>query len=132
MLGFPERRFGVPLIDGGSQRLPRVVGLGRALDLILTGRIIDAPEALAIGLITEMVPDGTHMERALELAEGLARFPQRTLLSDRAAAIKGAGMPLAEGLALEAQAGPTTFEDAVRGAERFVAGEGRKGEGAGV
>ena len=88
-LGYPERRWGVPLIDGGTQRLPRIVGLGRALDLILTGRMIDAAEALAIGLLTEVVPAGAHLQRALELAEGLARFPQRTMLADRRAAIEG-------------------------------------------
>src|ERR1700716_874157 len=105
-LGSPERRWGVPLIDGGTQRLPRIVGLGRALDLILTGRMIDAGEALAMGMLTEVVAPGAHLERALELAEGLARFPQRTMLADRRAAIEGFGLPLADGLTLEAQAGP--------------------------
>ncbi len=75
--GYPERRWGVPLIDGGTQRLPRIVGLGRALDLILTGRIIDAVEADSMGLVTELVAPGAHLDRALELAEGLAGFPQR-------------------------------------------------------
>ncbi len=131
-LGFPERRWGVPLIDGGTQRLPRVVGLGRALDIILTGRIMDAAEAHAIGLVNELVPPGAHVERALELANNLARFPQRTMLADRRAAIEGLGMPLAEGLRLEAQAGPEVFEDAVRGAARFAGGEGRSGAGAGA
>ena len=131
-LGYPERRWGVPLIDGGTQRLPRIVGLGRALDLILTGRIIDAQEALARGLLTELVAPGEHLERALELAEGLARFPQSTMLADRRAAIEGFGLPLSEALALEAAAGPEVFEDGNRGAERFAAGEGRGGEGAGV
>ena len=130
--GYPERRWGVPLIDGGTQRLPRIVGLGRALDLILTGRIIDAPEALAMGLITELVPAGSHLERALELAEGLARFPQSTMLADRRAAIEGLGMTLEQGLALEARAGPEVFEDGARGAARFAAGEGRGGAGAGA
>ncbi len=131
-LGYPERRFGVPLIDGGTQRLPRIVGLGRALDLILTGRIVDAREALAIGLLTEVVPPGAHLDRALQLADGLARFPQRTMLADRRAAIAGLGMPLADGLALEAAAGPDVFEDGARGAARFVGGEGRGGAGAGA
>jgi enoyl-CoA hydratase len=131
-LGYPERRWGVPLIDGGTQRLPRIVGLGRALDLILTGRMIDAAEALDMGLLTEVVAPGAHLERALELAEGLARFPQRTMLADRRAAIEGLGMPLAEGLALEAQAGPDVFSDGARGAARFAAGEGRGGAGAGA
>jgi len=131
-LGYPERRWGVPLIDGGTQRLPRIVGLGRALDLILTGRMIDAREALAMGLVTEVVAAGAHMERALALAEGLARFPQRTMLADRRAAIEGFGMPLADALALEAEAGPDVFEDGARGAARFAAGEGRGGAGAGA
>jgi len=131
-LGYPERRWGVPLIDGGTQRLPRIVGMGRALDLILTGRIIDAPEALAMGMLTEVVPAGRHLERALELAEGLARFPQRTMLADRRAALEGFGLPLADALALEAQAGPEVFEDGARGAARFAAGEGRGGAGAGA
>ncbi len=131
-LGYPERRWGVPLIDGGTQRLPRIVGLGRALDLILTGRMIDAEEALAIGLLTEIVAPGMHLERALELAEGLARFPQRTMLADRRAAIEGLGMSLAEALAMEAAAGPEVFADGARGAARFAAGEGRSGAGAGA
>jgi enoyl-CoA hydratase len=131
-LGYPERRWGVPLIDGGTQRLPRIVGLGRALDLILTGRMIDAKEALSIGLLTEIVPAGAHVERALALAEGLARFPQRTMLADRRAAIEGLGMTLSEGLALEAKAGPEVFADGARGARRFAAGEGRGGAGAGA
>ena len=131
-LGFPERRWGVPLIDGGTQRLPRIVGLGRALDLILTGRMLDAREALAIGLITEIVPPGAHLERSLALAEGLARFPQRTMLADRGAALEGLGMTLEQGLAREAASGPEVFEDGARGAARFAAGEGRGGAGAGA
>jgi enoyl-CoA hydratase len=131
-LGYPERRWGVPLIDGGTQRLPRIVGLGRALDMILTGRILGAEEALAMGLLTEVVPAGTHLDRALALAEGLAAFPQRTMLADRRAAIEGLGMTLAEGLAMEARAGPEVFEDGQRGAARFAAGEGRGGAGAGA
>ncbi len=79
----------MPLIDGGTQRLPRIVGLGRALDLILTGRIIDAGEAHAMGLLTEVVAEGAHLQRAIELANNLARFPQRTMLADRHAAIEG-------------------------------------------
>jgi len=132
MFGYPERRWGVPLIDGGTQRLPRIVGLGRALDMILTGRMLGAPEALSMGLLTEIVPPGAHLERALALAEGLASFPQSTMLADRRAAIEGLGLPLAQGLALEAAAGPEVFEDGVRGAARFAAGEGRGGAGAGA
>lgn len=131
-LGFPERRWGVPLVDGGTQRLPRIVGMGRALDLILTGRIVDAAEAHAIGMVTEVVAAGRHVERSIEMAEGLARFPQQTMLADRRAALEGFGLPLDEGLALEAQAGPETFMVAVEGAGRFASGEGRGGAGAGV
>jgi len=128
-LGFPERRWGVPLIDGGTQRLPRIVGMGRALDIILTGRMVPAEEALEIGLITEIVPPGEHVTRALEIAEALAAFPQETMLADRRSAIEGFGMTLEEGLELEAKAGPEVFQVAQRGAARFAGGEGRHGEG---
>jgi enoyl-CoA hydratase len=131
-LGFPERRWGVPLIDGGTQRLPRIVGQGRALDLILSGRIVDSAEAHAWGLLTEVVDDGAHLARALEVAEGLAGFPQDTLLADRAAALASFGHPLDAGLAIEAAAGLPTLQTALRGASRFAGGEGRGGAGAGV
>jgi enoyl-CoA hydratase len=131
-LGFPERRWGVPLIDGGTQRLPRIVGMGRALDLILTGRIVEAGEALAIGLLTEVVPAGKHLERALEMAEGLASFPQETMLADRRSAFEGLGLPLEEGLAREAEIGGAVSGVGVEGAARFAAGEGRGGSGSGV
>jgi enoyl-CoA hydratase len=131
-LGFPERRWGVPLIDGGTQRLPRIVGMGRALDLILSGRIVGAQEACDMGLVTEIVEDGRHVERALEYAEGLAAFPQETMLADRRAAIEGFGMTLEEGLKLEAESALPTREVAWRGASRFAGGEGRGGAGAGV
>ena len=101
--GLFERRWGVPLIDGGTQRLPRIVGMGRALELILTGRPVEAEEALRIGLVNEVVPAGRHLERALELAEQLAGFPQETMLSDRRATIEGAGLPLEEGLRARAR-----------------------------
>jgi enoyl-CoA hydratase len=131
-LGFPERRWGVPLIDGGTQRLPRIVGLGRALDLILSGRMVHSEEALGMGLLTEVVVPGRHLERALEYAEALAAFPQVTMLADRRAAIEGFGLPLEAALAVEAKAGLETFGVAAEGAARFAAGEGRGGEGAGV
>ncbi len=131
-LGYPERRWGVPLIDGGTQRLPRIVGLGRALDLILTGRIMEASEAHEWGLVNEIVAEGQHLERALELAEGLASFPQETMLADRRAAIEGLGMELDDALALEAKSGRRTLEVAIGGASRFAGGEGRGGKGAGV
>jgi enoyl-CoA hydratase len=131
-LGYPERRWGVPLIDGGTQRLPRIVGQGKALELILTGRIIEASEALDWGLVNEVVGPGGHLDRALELAEGLAGFPQETMLSDRRAALEGLGLPLEQALALEAELGRTSIEAGIRGAARFAAGEGRGGEGAGA
>jgi len=131
-LGFPERRWGVPLIDGGTQRLPRIVGLGRGLDLILTGRMVQTDEALAMGLVTEVVPEGQHLSRALEISEALARFPQETMLADRRAAIEGIGMTFEEGLRFEASAALEVFEVAQRGAARFAAGEGRGAAGAGA
>jgi enoyl-CoA hydratase len=127
--GCLERRWGVPLVDGGTQRLPRVVGVGRALDLVLTGRTVDAAEALAIGLVTEVVPAGSHVARALEIAERLAGFPQETLLSDRRALLAGLGRPLAEGLAVEAREGAGVMMVGTGGAARFAGGEGRGGAG---
>jgi enoyl-CoA hydratase len=131
-LGFPERRWGVPLIDGGTQRLPRVVGMGRAMDMILSGRIVEAEEALAMGLLNEVVAPGKHLERALEMAEGLASFPQETMLADRRSALEGLGLSLEEGLAREAEIGSAVSGVGVEGAARFAAGEGRGGAGAGV
>jgi enoyl-CoA hydratase len=128
-LGLPERRWGVPLIDGGTQRLPRLVGMGRALDLMLTGRLVDAQEALAIGLVTEVVPHGAHLDRALALADALAAFPQETMLSDRRAALEGSGMPLDQGIAHEAQLGRESILVGLAGAARFAGGEGRGGAG---
>ena len=130
--GCTERRWGVPLIDGGTQRLPRLVGAGRALDLVLTGRIVEAGEALAMGLVTELVPPGRHVERALELADDLAGLPQDSMLVDRRALLDGLGRPLADGLELERRLGGDHWESARTGAERFMDGEGRGGAGAGV
>jgi enoyl-CoA hydratase len=131
-LGFTERRFGVPLIDGGTQRLPLVVGMGRALEMILTGRVLPAEEAREWGLVNEVVREGRHLDRALEMAEGLAAFPQTTMLSDRRAAIEGAGLTLSDGLALEAELGRDSIATGIRGAMRFAGGEGRGAQGAGV
>jgi enoyl-CoA hydratase len=124
-----ERRWGVPLVDGGTQRLPRVVGMGRALELILTGRPVGADEALGIGLVNELVEPERLLPRARELAETLASFPQETMLADRRAAIEGSGASLAEGLALEHRLGREVLDVAARGAARFAAGEGRHGDG---
>jgi enoyl-CoA hydratase len=131
-LGFPERRFGVPLVDGGTQRLPRIVGMGRALDIILTGRMVEAEEALGMGLLNEIVAPGAHLDRALELAEALAAFPQETMLADRRAALEGIGVPFHQGLMLEARSSLETFAVAQQGAARFAGGEGRGGAGAGA
>jgi enoyl-CoA hydratase/carnithine racemase len=124
-----ERRFGVPLIDGGTQRLPRVVGLGRALEIMMTGRPVAADEAHRIGLVNEVVPRGQHVTRALALAETLALFPWPTLLADRAAALAGSGLPLEHGLAIEARLGRAVLAEARKGAARFAGGVGRGGAG---
>ena len=118
---FAERRWGVPLVDGGTQRLPLVVGMGRALELILTGRTVDAEEALAIGLANEIAPD--PRARAVELAELLASFPQETMLSDRRSALERAG------LEREAELGRAVLRVGAEGAARFAEGAGRGGKG---
>jgi enoyl-CoA hydratase len=127
--GCTERRFGVPLIDGGTQRLPRIVGLGRALDLILTGRVVDSSEADSIGLLTEVVADGTAVDRALELGEQIASFPWPTVLADRHSALEAQGSQLASGLAAEAARGASAVQTGALGAETFIEGLGRHGEG---
>lgn len=131
VFGCFERRFGVPLADGGTQRLPRVVGLSRALDLILTGRPVPAGEAYRIGLVDRLVPPDTELAAALDLAAVVAAFPQETVRSDRAAVYEGLGLPLAEGLAVEARHARAVVDVATAGAARFAAGEGRSGEGTG-
>jgi enoyl-CoA hydratase len=125
--GFPERRWGVPLVDGGTQRLPRVIGLGRALDLTLSGRMVPVEEAFTIGLVNRVVPPGTHLDHALEYARQLASFPQETMLADRRSIYDGLGRDLSAGLALEASGGMPTLAIAAAGAARFAGGEGRAG-----
>src|SRR5262245_43862842 len=115
-LGFPERRWGVPLIGGGTQRLPRIVGMGRGLAVVITCRTVEAEEALAMALLTEVVPPGKHLDRALEMAEGLAQFPQETMLADRQSALEGFGMSLEDGLAREAEIGGAVSGVGVKGA----------------
>ena len=126
-LGCTERRFGVPLIDGGTQRLPRIIGQGRAMDLILSGRVIDADEALAIGLVSRVVPAGTALASALALADEIAGFPPQALAADRLSALEAFDRPLAEGLAVEAERGASAVAEGALGAERFISGEGRSG-----
>jgi enoyl-CoA hydratase len=128
VLGVFCRRWGVPLIDGGTVRLPRVVGLGRALDLILTGRAVGAQEALEIGLANRVVPTGNAREAAEALAAELARFPQLCLRHDRLSAYEQHDLPLAEALANELRHGAVALEHEARaGASRFAAGDGRHG-----
>jgi enoyl-CoA hydratase len=119
--GCLERRFGVPLIDGGTYRLPRIVGLGRALDLILTGREIDAAEAERIGLVDRVVPAGTALDAAVELATEIAGSPWRAVLNDRQAVYDGLGLGVAEALANEDRLGrDTIFADRfAEGVQRF-------------
>jgi enoyl-CoA hydratase len=126
--GCLERRFGVPLIDGGTWRLPRIIGFGRAMDLVLTGRLVSATEAHAIGLANEVVAE--PVARALELAELLATFPQQTMLSDRRSMYDGYGRPREAALALEAEYGSEVLLVGRAGAKRFAAGEGRGGKSA--
>jgi len=101
--GVLNRRWGVPLVDGGTQRLPRIVGLGNALYLIETGALIDAEHALRIGLAQELVPEGKALERALAVADALAAYPQLGLRNDRKAAIEGVALSLPEGIEHEAR-----------------------------
>jgi enoyl-CoA hydratase len=126
-----ERRFGVPLVDGGTQRLPRIVGQGRALDIILTGRSVDAAEALDWGLVDRVVAPGEALERAVALGERIASFPQETVRSDLGAVYDGAGRDLEAGLRAEAWRGSRVLDVAREGAERFASGEGRGGAGLG-
>lgn len=122
-----ERRFGVPLVDGGTQRLPRIIGLSRALDMILTGRPVDAQEALRIGLADRIAPEGTALDHALELAGLIASFPQPTVRSDRLALLEGLGTPISEGLIIERGYGLGVLDTAAEGAAQFDDGAGRGG-----
>jgi enoyl-CoA hydratase len=128
--GCLERRWGVPLVDGGTYRLPRIVGLGRALDLILTGREIDAVEAERIGLVDRLVPAGTALNAAMELANQIAAAPWRCVVSDRRAVYDGLGLGVAEALANEDRLGrEVSFAaDFGAGVDRFAARR-RPGDG---
>ncbi len=120
--GALNRRSGVPWVDGGTQRMTRRIGIGNALYLMETGERIDAGRALEMHLVQELVPPGTALERALELAERMVAYPQRSLLADRDAALATYGLPLHEGLAYEARVGhPTAYTDEfTEGVRRFV------------
>ncbi|MDX1557363.1 MAG: crotonase/enoyl-CoA hydratase family protein [Marinobacter sp.] len=123
------RRWGVPLIDGGTVRLPRIVGHGRAMDMILTGRPVNAEEALGMGLANRVVPDGTALQAAQELAVTIAGFPQQCLRADRASAIHQWDLDTKEALEAEGAGGyPVVFEEAIAGALKFKEGAGRHGQ----
>jgi len=128
-IGMFNRRFGVPFMDGATQRLPRLVGYSRALDLILTGRPIDAGTAEEWGLVNRIAPEGEALERAIELGERIAGYPQQTVRTDLKAVYEGMGMTLERGLEVEAWNGLHSMPTAQAGASRFAAGEGRGGEG---
>ncbi|MBP8019296.1 MAG: enoyl-CoA hydratase/isomerase family protein [Hylemonella sp.] len=119
--GVTCRRWNIGLADGGTQRLPRIVGMGRAMELIITGRVIDAEEAMRIGLVNEIVPKGQSLARALELANFIASLPQGAIRSDKEAAVRGYGLPLAEGLRIEAQCFNRSIHssETVEGLRRF-------------
>jgi enoyl-CoA hydratase len=128
VLGVFCRRWGVPLIDGGTVRLPRLIGLSRALDLILTGRPVRAEEALAIGLVNRVVPHGGSRRAAETLARALARFPQSCLRHDRLSAYEQFDLSFAEAMANEFRHGLASLADeSVVGAQRFATGHGRHG-----
>jgi len=123
------RRWGVPLIDGGTVRLPRIVGQGRALDMILTGRPVGAAEALAMGLANRVVPDGQARAETVRLALEIARFPQLCLKTDRASAYGNWDRDLDAALRAEAMAGEAPVLAGARGgAARFAGGHGRSGD----
>nr|BBH96018.1 enoyl-CoA hydratase [Thermogemmatispora argillosa] len=129
VFGVYNRRWGIPLIDGGTVRLPRLIGQSQALDLILTGRSVSGEEAWRMGLVNRLTPHGEALPTALKLAQQLARFPQQGLRSDRLSLYEQWSLPLPEALRLEARYGARTLQtgEASSGARRFAEGHGRHG-----
>lgn len=130
VMGVFCRRWGVPLIDGGTVRLPRLIGLSRALDLILTGRAVNADEAERMGLANRVVPTGETLQAALELAAQLAEFPQTCMRQDRISAYEQFGLDIDEALQNEFRHGLISISsgDLFRGASKFSVGAGRHGK----
>jgi enoyl-CoA hydratase len=126
-LGVFCRRWGVPLIDGGTVRLPRLIGMSRALDLILTGREVEADEALTMGLVNRVVADGRALNAARELAGRIAAFPQACMLADRQSAYEQWPNSVHDAMNRELGLGSAVLPEAVKGASRFAAGAGRHG-----
>ena len=127
VLGVFCRRWGVPLIDGGTVRLPRLIGMSRAMDLVLTGRPVDAAEALAIGLVNRVVGRGEGLAAAQELARSLARFPQTCMREDRLSLLEQEGLDERAAIAAEFAHGLRSLQDVQSGLERFRSGAGRHG-----
>ena len=127
--GFYDRRWGVPLIDGGTVRLPRLIGQSRALDMILTGRAVSAPEAFEMGLVNRLTPAGRALDEAMALAEDIARFPQTVMRADRRSTIDHWGLTLEDAMAQEFRDGiaAAATGETQAGAERFASGRGRHG-----
>lgn len=127
VFGVFNRRWGVPLIDGGTFRLPRIVGEGRALDLILTGRPVEAAEAFELGIVNRLCDPGETLDVALDLANEIARMPPAGMRADRASALEQWGLTESDALANELRHGLSALEEGVAGAARFASGHGRHG-----
>jgi enoyl-CoA hydratase len=128
VLGVFCRRWGVPLIDGGTVRLPRLIGVSRAMDMILTGRPVGAEEAERMGLVNRVVPTGSSLAAAQQLAAELARFPQACLREDRLSLLEQEGLSEADALAAELEHGRRSLLEVEAGLERFRSGAGRHGD----